>query len=415
MRQTLSRSWKFLASKLHQPLPLNGRDSQKLLTVLNDSFKRNLDRQYPHDLAGSEHSPDDHINSLLKSPLFTVDRTQHPSFSGRQVDVERNALHIQELKHAVEKPVEYFERQVSSGTATLGSAKVALAYQMNRSLASAVLDPKESMKSSGVGYLMTNWLWSSGQYERLEFVRDRAFIARLMPFLVVGGQYKPIWEWLQRLRVASARHVGPALTQEDRSLQRDTGFLLSRLLRAEVTHGQGLQSAIQIFLTNLNSMRLSLSDGSPSNRRRIHCPGGAYLAGILAESQASPEVDDTIIYKFDRSVVSWTFGDRVDFYRALIQLSYPRKPNVSSAMQLLSRMLSPDAQISENERPTIVRIGLKTVDVLLAQGSMQEAAELMKSLQTKFALELGADVKSPSYSEGDQELDLRSLNLQLAT
>ncbi|KAL8704857.1 MAG: hypothetical protein Q9201_002016 [Fulgogasparrea decipioides] len=415
MKQTLSRSWKFLTSKIHQPLPLNRRESQKLLTVLNNSFKRNLDRQYPQDLAGSEHSPDGHINSLLKSPLFGAQLNQQPTLPRQRVGLHQDACQISDLKYAIEKPVEYFEQQVSAGTANLESAKLTLANQMNRALASASLDPKESMKSSRVGSLMIHWLWSSGQHERLEFVRDREFIARLMPFLVAEGRYESVWDWLQRLRTLSARDVSSAITQEMYQLHKDIGHLLKGTVLAEVKYGQGLQSAIQLFLVDCKAARISAPTAPASAWQRIYGKGGAYLMWMLTRQGVAAQVDDAVIDNFHRSVSSWAYNSRVAMYRALIQLSHPRKPEVSPALRLLSNIQSHQARLHGRERPIIVRIGLMTVEVLLAQESLRKATKLMKTLQAQFGPELGANTKSSNPDDFGERSILRSLDLQLAT
>ncbi|KAL8728419.1 MAG: hypothetical protein Q9181_005351 [Wetmoreana brouardii] len=412
MKQTLSRSWKFITSKIHQPLPLNRRESQKLLTVLNNSFKRKLDQQYPHDLAGSEHSPDGHIKSLLKSPLFGVQRNQQPTLARQRVGLNQDARQMCDVKYAAEKPVEYFKQQVSAGTANLESAKLTLANQMNRALASASLDLKEAMKSSRVGSLMINWLWSSGQHERLEFVRDREFITRLIPFLVIEGQYKSVWDWLQRLRT---RDVGSAGTQEMYQLNKDIGHLLKGTIRAEVNYGQGLQSAIQMFLMDCKAARISAPTAPASTWQHIHGKGGVYLSWMLTHQGLAAQVDDTVIDDFHRSISTWAYNSRVAMYRALIQLSHPRKPEVSPALRLLSSIQSPQAQLHDRERSIILRIGLMTVEILLAQGSQPEAARLMKSLQAQFGPELGANSKSSNPDGFDEQSILRSLDLQIAT
>ncbi|KAL8688362.1 MAG: hypothetical protein Q9218_005712 [Villophora microphyllina] len=408
----MSHGWKFLTSKIHQPLPLDRRESQKLLAVLNNSFQRHLDRQYPQGLAGSEHSPDDHFDSLLKSPLFGTSRAQHMPSSYRNDGIGKNEWQFRDLKFALEEPVEYFRQQVSAGTATLDSATLALINSTKKAWTSAALDPNESMKASGIGSVMVNWLWSSGQYERFDFIKDRAFVAKLMPFLVVEGQYKPVWDWLQRLRNLLA-HGDAAAKQANPLVHKDTGHLLRCLAISEVRYGQGLQSAMQMFMTSHSSMRLSSPAPSVAILRRVYASAGQSLVWYLAHGSASAKVDDIAIEDFSRSIPSWTSIPRQASHQALIQLSHPRKPDTALALQLLSTIQTADSQIHREGRPTVVRVGLKTVEVLLAQGSNTEAARVMKTLQSKFASELG--LISKARIETEEQSAWRSLNLLLAT
>ncbi|KAL8764920.1 MAG: hypothetical protein Q9209_007813 [Squamulea sp. 1 TL-2023] len=410
MRQSMTLSWRFLASKLHQPLPLNKRESQQLLTLLNDSFNRTLDRQHPQNLADSEHSPDDHIKSLLRSPLFGNQRSQNV-FSSRGVGAAQNVPLVRDLMFAVEQPVQYLKQQVAAGKANIDTAKSALDNQMKKVLASPSLDPKESMKMSEIGSLVVNWLWSSGQYERMDFIKDRIFTTRLMPFLVAEGQYKPVWEWLQR----SCADDGQLPTKESRLLfHKDTGFLLKSLLQSEVTYGRGLESAVQMFMTNYKSMRLS-SHVSSVTAQRISAAAGAYLVWEFASHDASASLRDNSINDLGRSIDYWAPNHMVAPYKALVDLSHPRAPNASRALKWMSLIEASDGHLAKGGRQANVRIGLRTVEVLLTQGSTKEAARVMKILQTMFASEVGSGREPPNSEEGEEESSLRSLNLLLAT
>ena len=412
MRQTLHQSWKFLASKIHQPLPLNRRESQKLLARLNESFHRSLDRQYPHDLGTLEPSPDYHIKRVLQSPLFNSNRPQSPQARKVEADNDNDTRNVTDLGYALEHPVEWFQQQVSAGTADLKGATAALNTSHNRSLASASLDRRKSMASLGIGSVVNNWLWSSGHSDRLDFVRHHEFVRRFIPFLVVEGLYKQVWEWLQRLQLLSARQGRETATLETRVLQSDADRFLFHVLRSEAKYGFGLQSAIQMFLTSLH---VTMPGSSPLVAQKIYISGGRDLVGCLARGKGSDQVGDPVIADFLRSVKQWSSGTMRQAYQALIQLSHPREPDTSIALQLLPRFLSIDTFILDQLRPTIIRVGLKTVEVLLAQGSVEEASGLMKSLQTKFDAELGAGTSPGARSTAEERSALRSLSLHFAT
>ncbi|KAL8668283.1 MAG: hypothetical protein Q9168_007086 [Polycauliona sp. 1 TL-2023] len=411
MRQSLTLSWRFLTSKLHKPLPLNRRESQQLLARLNDSFNRNLDSQYPQGLGHSDHSPDHHIQSLLKSPLFGDKRPQHLSSSSRDIGTAQNAPLVRDLMFAVEQPVQYFKRQIADGKANIDTAKLSLDNQMKKILASPSLNPKDSMKISEIGSLVVNWLWSSGQHERMDFIKDRIFTSRLMPFLVAEGQYKPVWVWLQRSCTDACQ---PRSKESRLSFHKDIGAMLRALLQAEVTHGQGLESAIHLFMTSYKSLRLS-SQTSVAVAQRIHASAGVYLAWEYASHAGSADLGDYAINELEQSVGQWASSHTLAPYQALIELSHPRTPNASRALKWINMVEASDGQLARSNRQANVRIGLKTVEVLLMQGSVKEAGRVMKVLQTMFASEVGSNKESSEAHESQEESTLRSLNMLVAT
>ncbi|KAL8934552.1 MAG: hypothetical protein Q9211_005170 [Gyalolechia sp. 1 TL-2023] len=413
MKQTISNSWKFLTSKFHRPLPLNNRELQKLMTLLSDSFKRNLDRQHPPGLADSEHSPDHHFNALLRNPLFDSKKIPYATSSTRQAGGSRDAVPIRSIMFAAKEPVEYFKLQVATGVASLESAKLALYSQAKKALASPSISAKDRMKSSEIGTVVVNWLWSAGQYDRLDFLRDRAFVAQLMPFLVVEGQYRPIWEWLQRSRTISTCQTP---THEAWvSLQKDIGTMVRHLVKSEVIHGQGLQSAMQMFLTNFKAVRLSVPESSFPTLSMNNLPAGAYLITKWASEGLSASLEASVIDKFDLSVESWASPRLSAPFRALIQLLHPQKPHSPAVAQLIAGLGSLTTNFSHTERVIVVRVGLKAVEVLLAQDLLKEAAQVMKTLQNRFPSDVGACDQSPKPRKAVEETALRSLDTILAT
>ncbi|KAL8934504.1 MAG: hypothetical protein Q9216_005876 [Gyalolechia sp. 2 TL-2023] len=413
MKPTFSNSWRLLTSKLHQPLPLDRRESQKLMTLLNDSFKRNFDRQHPPGMADSDHSPDDHFNALLRNPLFGSKNVQYAPPHTRRAEDSQDVVPVRDLMLAAKEPVEYFKRQVANGVANMESAKLALDSQTKKALASASIDAKDSMKSSGIGSVMVDWLWASGRYDRLEFLRDRYFVAQLTRFLVTEGQYRPVWEWLQRSRTIS---ISQTPTHEAWvSLQKDIGTMVRHLVKSEVSYGHGLQSAMQIFLTNYKALRLSLPESSFPTLSMNNLPAGAYLLTKWGSQGRSTALEASVIDHFDRSVESWAPPRLSTPFRALIQLLHPQKPNNPAVTQLITGLESVETNLSRTERIKVVRVGLKAVQILLKQDSLKEAAQVMKALQIKFPSDVGAGDRAPEPRKAAEEAALRSLDTLLAT
>lgn len=413
MKQALSNSWKLLTSKLHQPLPLNHRESQKLLSLLNESFKRNFDRQHPPGLADSEHSPDNHFNALLKSPLFGNKKTRYPSIPTKSARNSQDAISVREFMFAAKEPITYFEQQVATGTANMKSAKFALDSQTKKALMSASTDVKDNMKSSGIGSVMVNWIWSSGQYDTLDFLRDRDFVAQLMPFLVLEGLYKPIWDWLQRSRTVS---VSRTPTHEAwTSLHKDIGTMVKHLVRSETDYGQGIQSAMQLFLTNFRALRLSMPDASFTTMYMNNLPAGDYLITKWAAEDAKTSLETTVIDNFDLTIESWASPGQSSLFKALLQLLHPQKPNKPAVTQLIAGLQVSETKLSSKVRIAVVRIALSAIEVLLRQNSIKEAAQIMKVVQTLFPSDVGTPGRSHNLEKLSEEEALRSLDMILAT
>ncbi|KAL9009549.1 MAG: hypothetical protein Q9173_005428 [Seirophora scorigena] len=409
MQQTFIRNWKFLTSKLHQPLPLNHRESQKLLTLLNDSFKRNLDRAFPPGLADTNHSPNDHFQSLLKSPLLNINRARLSSIQDRKMNIEQDATQVRDLVFSAKKPAEYFRQQVATGAANMASANLVLDIQIAKALASN--DTKGSIRASELGSIMANWLWSSGQYEGVEFIKDRNFIARLLPFLVAEGQYKPIWEWLQRSQLMAAASVNAGIP-----LHTDIGNFIKKLVQSEVLYGQGLQSAIQMFLTTLRSMTHQSPAPLQYNLFQLNYRAGVYLTRSLVALSMSSAVEESVIDSFDRSIESWAHRRLATSYRSLIQLLRPHQRASVHAAQLVWTIDTWEAQLSRTERLNLVRVSLKAIETFLANGSLKEAAQIMRTLQLRFGAELGmGGIPAADEAKDDEKAVLRSLDMLLAT
>ncbi|KAL8959973.1 MAG: hypothetical protein Q9193_003246 [Seirophora villosa] len=407
MKQSLIQTWKFLTSKLHQPLPLNHRESHKLLTLLNDSFKRKLDRVFPPGLADTNQSPDDHFQAMLKSPLFNVNRARPPSSRDWKMHFEQNVTQTRELVFSVNQPAEYFRQQVATGAANMASAKLALVNQIAKALRSN--DTKASIRASEMGSLMANWLWSSGQYERVEFLKDRKFIARLLPFLVAEGQYKPIWEWLQRSQLMAATSVNAGIL-----LHEDREHFIKKLVQSEVLYGQGLQSAIQMFLTILRSTTHPSPAALPCKSCQPNYRAGMYLTWSLVARSMSSAVEESVIDSFDRSLESWAHKRLANSCRSLMQLLRPQQRASVHAAQLVSTIDMWEAHLRPNKRRVLLCVSLKTIETFLANGALKEAAQVMRTLQLRFGRELGIPA-ADDEAKDDEKAALRSLDMLLAT
>lgn len=148
--------WKYLLSKIHPPLPVDKRDYERMLSALQASFQRRLDRDYPRVTSEERTTVDDHIQSILVNPLFSIkpkrQLTCRNHFYGH---VES----LSQLRYLMRQPMDHFKDEIAAGTATLGSAKTCLTAELQKALASPKESRRQSLKHSEAGSTVLNWLW----------------------------------------------------------------------------------------------------------------------------------------------------------------------------------------------------------------------------------------------------------------
>ncbi|KAI1436157.1 hypothetical protein GGR50DRAFT_259964 [Xylaria sp. CBS 124048] len=194
---------KGLFSRLHQPLPLNQRDSQQLLQMITASFRKNLDREHPWETDETStntplnppthtenHRPtDQHLRAILSNPLFA-----HP----RNADANTPSIPTTHTS-----PFDVFDSAVSKGLMTPRRAAGFLVAIRSRLLAEHPEDLRQRMSVSGAGLHVLQWLRASGQESNLSFLSNVALVKILIPFLFAEGLQEVAWTWLGQLARAS--------------------------------------------------------------------------------------------------------------------------------------------------------------------------------------------------------------------
>ncbi|KAJ8121027.1 hypothetical protein O1611_g10208 [Lasiodiplodia mahajangana] len=198
--------------QIHHPLPLNRRESQKLLDTITSSFRKNLDREHPWQTdetpantppnskstdsvepllaTATNHRPTDrHLRAILSNPLFA-----HP----RDADAGTS------LRTTTNKPFEVFDSAVSKGLMTPRRAAGFLAAVRSRLLAESPDGIRQRMGMSGGGLRVIRWLRASGLENDLDFLSDSALIRQIIPFLYAEGLQEIAWTWLAQLAARAA-------------------------------------------------------------------------------------------------------------------------------------------------------------------------------------------------------------------
>lgn len=222
---------------IHPPLPLSARDSRHLLALLDISFTEALDKEYPKVSPEGRNNTDDHVHSVLSSPIFGP---KPSADSGRPDDSppvkkhtrttatepSKSAIHgpfesVSIANAMVEVNVKSFKKYISSGRANLFWATGCLRHS-SKYLRS--IDKKyrsqafEGFGKHGMASIMLNWLWSSGLEKSDEVLFHAGFLPSLSPFLVAEGRLEEAMQWFRRLGAKAALYPGDAFLPIDRAL-----------------------------------------------------------------------------------------------------------------------------------------------------------------------------------------------------
>lgn len=382
---TMSLSWKTLVSKIHPPLPLNPRDSEKLLHLLQSSFQRHLDREYPPVQADARHSADAHVHSILTNPLFSLNPRE------RSISLQSHQSHgkVQNWDHLPplpKRPVDYIRNQISLGTATIEIAEMCLSSQPQNSLPSSKAKQIEPLNSYDAGLMILRWLWASGIDERPDFFQRTRFIRLLVSSLITEGHESLVWHWLLRLQ-RSIRVAPKEIGLHIRKLQ--PRIILQRF-QFELEEGEGLNSAIYVFIQK--AAEISAATG-----KSVFQTSARALIRCIISMEDSPS-KATLIDSLISSVSIWSA--RPEYHAAFLGLYRPDHPGVDRAFQFLQNLHMATKYQSRRKRTEIIILSLKTTELLLSEGLKADAMWVMNFLQDNFAEDIGIQSQNNAEIQG---------------
>ncbi len=394
MKASTILGWKYLVSKIHPPLPMNQRESQKLLSALKSSFQRHLDREHPRSVSMDGGTVDHHIHSILANPLFSVKPKRRAS-SANHFDGHVESL--SQLRHLMKQPMDYFKDEISAGTATLGSAKTCLTAQLQKALASPKENRSKALRSSGAGAVVLNWLWSSPGAKSDFFLLDKAFIKSLMPFLNAESHEKLIWYWIKRLQEKIENEPSTIKRPQARMMQ---AIILHYFLKSEVLYGAGLSSAMEVFFRGVVGIP-SWSGISSNDAKAILEQAGRYMMLNIVQNPSSATA--VLWNSFIPSSDVWSSSPRL--HKELLGLYFSEAAN--TALKFIKEQNIYDIKnLNRSQRQDMFRLNLKAAELLLSQGLEVKAAWVMGFLQTHFAIEIGysaQDMSSEACRLGKQQ------------
>jgi hypothetical protein len=381
---------------IHQPLPLNKRESQRLLDAIKTSFRARLDEEHAAVVPGSarfslpakptltylpssaaspsappEHGPhrptDRHMHAILQNPLFSPIQMAQST---------RSSV-------SLEKHKEIFQTAVSRGLMDLTRAHGFLKMVEGLVGHSPTVSVQDGLKPAGAGRLVLQWLRSSGQERDFVFLRNPKLRATLLRFMVAEDLDHVFWEWFQRLVDRMPGQAKPKMGGPAAIIIRD--FVTSKTLEADL---EGAYTAI------LKAEAMVKEKGVSPDMLR-----GAWTR-LAFESTANPLGRQTPpVHLFDPFVaLGQAIGSQV-VDRAHLNLYHPVEPSSELAVDFLSSEETWESMKGRVHRPTtpyslksespkvhyferVWWLGLDTVQHLMQLDRSQEASRVWDLLET---------------------------------
>lgn len=203
-------------SKLHPQLPLSPKESQRLLTALTTSFRRQLDQSHPHPSNGKEskptpkpvgpskasvpnvqtssfHSADKHLASVLANPLLAK------SSSAPKPKHDFNSAREALSRDPFQDTVTLLERYQESGAANVKIAMLCLQTYKSQLDDLSTSERQSMLKIRRAGERTLHWLWQSGFNDTAEYVDDKEHVLNsvMVPLLIEEGHEELLWKLLE--------------------------------------------------------------------------------------------------------------------------------------------------------------------------------------------------------------------------
>ena len=399
MRATIALHWQALLNKIHPPLPLTPRQSQRVLKALNSSLQDQLDQQHP---LNDQNPATDHVQSLLGNPLFL----KRPVSPRKRKGVKRaaqipRARSVRDI--AQQEPLVLLQDVMAQGRADPATVKRCLGAQLNK--CSAATDMRKSMADTGAGTIILQWLWSSGNSRTLRHLTDTSLTRLLIKFLVAERKLDEIGLWLKANRTTLGRL--PALKDPNRIL----GQTLLDLIISEIKYGAGLTAALNVFHDYL-SHSMAQGKAISETTHLVFGPAGRFLTRVMADEMLESTVKPPDYEKFINSAKCWAREDSLE--HALLSLYHPSHPGAGLMLSYLGNNApTVSGTLSASRASAIAQLTSRAAKHLNSQGKQEDAIALEDQLQTVFPklarLKSTRKFSSPAKESTSQE----DINMQL--
>lgn len=402
---------KGLLPRIHQPLPLNQRESQQLLNSITSSFRKHLDQEHPWQSSSSpEAAPspapiskrlekavlskkeppnsqrqnkqrptDYHLDNILSNPLFA--KPQRATGGSQQISLHTEPLST-DVQADVQKELYIFDSASSRGMMTAQRAAGFLA-SISRIISSQsvlALEKRVRLGDTGAGLKVVQWLRSSGLDHNLEFLHNPILIKHLAPFLYAEAMEEVVWTWLSRL---GTRIVASPEDKETHQAIANLMPFVIKLDESKLGATRALDDSYSAFLR----MHQTLESKNRHMERVVKNSWARLSWTSTVDATQRPKPSVPLFEMFTDIGRSW--GKQLDI--AHLELHHPTSPDHTSAVSYLhddGKIASVAKQVNQAKSDRLSRrmvsLGADTVQRLNQVGQREEASWVNELMSRTF-------------------------------
>lgn len=208
----VAQSFKALASKINNQVPLGPRESSRLLTALTSSFRKHLDEVHPshshvdgkrptvsaehnqpdrHALHSAAVLADKHMASVLTNSLLV----QNPKPKKEVKPEFDEATAVAELKSGA-NPWDLLDSYHAKGCATIAVALACMQHFRSSIKELNYDDQVAKIKEQEAGTRVLHWLWNSDLLRSQAYVDNVQMQDGVVWLAMMEGHEEFLWEWL---------------------------------------------------------------------------------------------------------------------------------------------------------------------------------------------------------------------------
>lgn len=346
--------------KLHPPLSLDRRQSQRLVGLISSSFRQKLDEEHPQTSA-DQRPIDRHLGSILANPLF-----QQPEVSSA---------------HGSEQdPLDLFKQQVADGTVTVDKAHLMLA---KKKLHAQPWSEEVALDAQRCVTAVVNWLWASGLEDSMTLNPNWTFHRVLLSYLALANRHDVLWRWQRKF---AAEHE--ASTSKMDVLENPSQLSSNTYIKLMTLH-------VSRFSAQRYKAAATSDDCAREFLKIADCPIAQADVKRRVVRIASHSLANALLARPDAKLLSAELYDMITT-NALVKSVMSRQkvtalalfapnPDVNSAYAFLKQdlgwLMAKDVKRTLRD---LTLISIRTIDLLLDQGRRDEAiqiATMMKKYQ----------------------------------
>jgi hypothetical protein len=445
MRASLNTQLRYLAKKIHRPLPMTPLESEKLLIALKTSFREQLRKEVPGKDDHGRHSGGYPtapsfagigsaavLSSYAAASGHFHTMMNHPSFNGARGMVNR-PMAREDNTEIIRDPLKRFKEEIAAGTITLKNANLYANVYLEQIIRDS-LGANTRKQEGGLDFL--SWILCNN-VEATVGIKEKGtwsrFLRRIAEVLCLEGNQEKLWRWSLRPVKVQSGNIDPPKSEEGRSaLGRacyTNSILIRALFRYEFTkHGE--ERALISLRRAFSEIKKMFPDHWSPVRRQTWLGNVAMKVWTDAAKLAidgkisSPSFFNFLVYThqdLDLPTSSYTAA-----MIALLHLQHPIAPDVKPAMDILDQLSKASPEwVIESLRPSYSKtrnlecaLGIAATEFLMAKERYSGVSWLLHFIPSRYPdlVDVGGwqeaqpDESAAEASNEDEEQNLRLLD-----